>query len=84
MPRKLAIIFLLITVVIDAMGIGLIMPVTPDLIRELLDADLSEAALWGGTLSASFAVMQFLFGAAIGNLSDRYGRRPVLLASLWL
>jgi DHA1 family tetracycline resistance protein-like MFS transporter len=73
---------LLITVVIDAMGIGLIMPVTPDLIRELLDADLSEAALWGGVLSASFAVMQFLFGAAIGNLSDRYGRRPVLLASL--
>ncbi|MBL4749499.1 MAG: TCR/Tet family MFS transporter [Amylibacter sp.] len=82
MPRKLAIIFLLITVVIDAMGIGLIMPVTPDLIRELLDADLSEAALWGGVLSASFAVMQFLFGAVIGNLSDRYGRRPVLLASL--
>jgi DHA1 family tetracycline resistance protein-like MFS transporter len=73
---------LLITVVIDAMGIGLIMPVTPDLIRELLDAGLSEAALWGGVLSASFAVMQFLFGAAIGNLSDWYGRRPVLLASL--
>ncbi len=82
MPRKLAIIFLLITVVIDAMGIGLIMPVMPDLIRELLDTGLSEAALWGGALSASFAVMQFLFGAAIGNLSDRYGRRPVLLASL--
>ncbi len=84
MPKKLAIVFLLITVVIDAMGVGLIMPVTPDLIRELLDADLSEAALWGGALSASFAVMQFLFGAAIGNLSDRFGRRPVLLASLFV
>lgn len=82
MPKKLAIVFLLITVVIDAMGIGLIMPVMPDLIRELLDAGLSEAALWGGVMNASFAVMQFLFGAAIGNLSDRYGRRPVLLASL--
>ena len=82
MPRKLAILFLLMTVIIDAMGIGLIMPVTPDLIRELLGADLSEAAIWGGILSASFAVMQFLFGAALGNLSDRYGRRPVLLASL--
>jgi len=70
------------TVVIDAMGIGIIMPVTPDLIRELLGAGLSEAALWGGVLSASFAVMQFLFGAAVGNLSDRYGRRPVLLGSL--
>lgn len=81
-PGKLAILFLLITVVIDAMGIGLIMPVMPDLIRELLDTDLSEAAVWGGILSASFAVMQFLFGAGIGNLSDRYGRRPVLLASL--
>ena len=81
-PRKLAILFLLLTVVIDAMGIGLIMPVMPDLIRELLDADLSEAAVWGGVLSASFAVMQFLFGAALGNLSDRFGRRPVLLASL--
>lgn len=82
MSRKASIYFLLFTVVIDAMGIGIIMPVTPDLIRELLNADLSEAALWGGALSASFAVMQFLFGAAIGNLSDRYGRRPVLLASL--
>jgi DHA1 family tetracycline resistance protein-like MFS transporter len=80
--KKLAILFLLFTVVIDAMGIGLIMPVTPDLIRELLGADLSEAAVWGGVLTASFAVMQFLFGAGLGNLSDRYGRRPVLLASL--
>lgn len=64
------------------MGIGLIMPVMPDLIRELLGAGLSEAAVWGGVMNASFAVMQFLFGAAIGNLSDRYGRRPVLLTSL--
>lgn len=79
---RLSIYFLLITVVIDAMGIGIVMPVTPDLIRELLGADLSEAAWWGGILSASFAIMQFLFGAAIGNLSDRFGRRPVLLISL--
>jgi len=82
MPKKLAILFLLITVVIDAMGIGLIMPVMPDLIRELLGAGLSEAAVWGGVMNASFAVMQFLFGAGLGNLSDRFGRRPVLLASL--
>jgi DHA1 family tetracycline resistance protein-like MFS transporter len=81
-PKKFSILFLLITVVIDAMGIGLIMPVTPDLIRELLGADLSHAASWGGILSALFAVMQFLFGASLGNLSDRYGRRPVLLVSL--
>jgi MFS transporter, DHA1 family, tetracycline resistance protein len=81
-PGKLAILFLLLTVVIDAMGIGLIMPVMPDLIRQLRGANLSEAAVWGGILSASFAIMQFLFGAALGNLSDRFGRRPVLLASL--
>lgn len=81
---KLAVSFVLLTVVIDAMGIGLIMPVTPDLIRELLGKGLAEAALWGGLLSASFAVMQFLCGPAIGSLSDRYGRKPVLLGSLFV
>jgi DHA1 family tetracycline resistance protein-like MFS transporter len=84
MNRKLATIFVLLTVVIDAMGIGLIMPVTPDLIRELLGKGLAEAALWGGALSASFAVMQFLCSPAIGGLSDRYGRKPVLLLSLFV
>lgn len=84
MNNKLAVIFILMTVVIDSIGIGLIMPVTPDLIRELLNADLSDAALWGGALSASFAVMQFLFGATIGGMSDRFGRRPVLLVSLFI
>ena len=59
MNKRLAITFVLLTVVIDAMGIGIIMPVTPDLIRELLGAGLSEAALWGGILTASFAIMQF-------------------------
>lgn len=83
-PRRLSIYFLLMTVVIDAMGIGIIMPVMPDLIRDLLDTNLSQAAVWGGILSSSFAVMQFLFGAAVGNLSDRYGRRPVLLGSLFV
>lgn len=82
MNKRLAITFVLFTVVIDAMGIGIIMPVTPDLIRELLGAGLSEAALWGGVLTASFAVMQFLFSPFIGGLSDSYGRKPVLLVSL--
>ena len=84
MNKKLAVTFVLLTVVIDAMGIGLIMPVTPDLIRELLGKGLAEAALWGGVLTASFAVMQFLFSPAIGGLSDRYGRKPVLLLSLFV
>jgi len=84
MNRKSAILFVLLTVVIDAMGIGLIMPVMPDLIRELLGKTLAEAAVWGGVLTASFAIMQFLFSPAIGNMSDRYGRKPVLLISLFI
>lgn len=64
------------------MGIGLIVPVMPDLLREINGGGLSEAALWGGILATSFAVMQFLFGPILGGLSDRYGRRPVLLVSL--
>ncbi|MBI1494292.1 TCR/Tet family MFS transporter [Halocynthiibacter styelae] len=81
---RLQVIFVLITLVIDAMGIGLIMPVMPDLIREIEGATLADAAIWGGYLSFSFAIMQFLFGPTVGSLSDRYGRRPVLLISLFI
>ena len=79
---RLPLIFILITVMLDAMGIGLIVPVMPDLIQEVGGGTLAEAALWGGVLSTSFAVMQFLFGPIVGNLSDRFGRRRVLLVSL--
>lgn len=72
----------MITVMIDSMGIGLMLPVMPDLIREVNGGDLSQAALWGGVLATTFAVMQFLFGPVLGGLSDRFGRRPVLLLSL--
>lgn len=82
MSSRLPIIFIVMTVVIDAMGIGLIMPVMPDLIQEVKGVGLSDAAVWGGILAASFAAMQFLFGPLLGNLSDRYGRRPILLLSL--
>lgn len=78
----LPVVFILITVLIDAMGVGLIIPVMPELIKEVTGGDLSQAALWGGVLSTVFAVMQFLFGPVLGNLSDRFGRRPVLLTSL--
>lgn len=74
--------FILITLAIDAMGIGLIVPVLPDLIRNVTGGTLAAAALWGGVLTTAFAVMQFLFGPLTGNLSDRYGRRPVLLVSM--
>jgi DHA1 family tetracycline resistance protein-like MFS transporter len=79
---RLPLVFILLTVAIDAMGIGLILPVMPDLIQEAGGGDLAHAAIWGGVLSAAFAVMQFTFGPVMGNLSDRFGRRPVLLVSL--
>lgn len=80
--KRPAVTFILLTMMIDAMGIGLIIPVLPDLLQEVRAADLSTAALWGGVLSTAFAAMQFLFGPVIGALSDRFGRRPVLLTSL--
>lgn len=79
---RLPIIFILLTVMIDAIGIGLIIPVMPDLIQELGGGTLAQAAIWGGILSTTFAVMQFLFGPVIGGISDRFGRRPVLLLAL--
>ena len=82
MNLSLAKTFILLSVVMDSMGIGLIMPVMPDLIREIEGAGLSNAAVWGGLLATIFALMQFFFGPTVGNLSDRFGRRPVLLISL--
>ena len=74
--------FIMTTVVIDSMGIGLILPVMPALLEEIGDIPLSEAAIWGGLLTTVFAVMQFFFSPVVGALSDRFGRRPVLLISL--
>lgn len=81
---RLPVVFVLISVMIDAMGVGLIIPVMPDLIREVTGGDLANAALWGGVLTTVYAVMQFLFGPVMGNLSDRFGRRPVLLITLFV
>ena len=75
-------LFVLATVGIDSIGFGIIIPVLPDLVREVSNTSYSQAALWGGYLSFSYAIMQFCFGPTIGNLSDRFGRRPVLLLSL--
>ncbi len=79
---RLPLAFVLMTTMIDSMGIGLVLPVMPALLREIGDIQLAEAAVWGGILVTSFAVMQFLCGPTIGALSDRYGRRPILLISL--
>ena len=80
--RKAAIGFIFITLLIDVIGFGLIIPVFPKLITHLIHGNLSAASRWGGLLTFAYAVMQFLCAPIVGNLSDKYGRRPVLLLSL--
>ncbi|MES2515407.1 MAG: TCR/Tet family MFS transporter [Bacteroidota bacterium] len=80
--QKKAMLFIFITMLIDCTGLGIIIPVTPKLIEELTGKGVSEAATYFGWLSVAYAVMQFLFSSVLGGLSDRYGRRPVLLLSL--
>ena len=80
---KAAIGFIFITLLIDVTGFGIIIPVMPSLISGMLDIPVNEASTYGGWLTAIYAVMQFIFAPVLGNLSDRYGRRPVLLFSLF-
>ena len=82
--KQHALIFVTITVFIDVVGFGVIMPVLPGLLVELSGEDLASASKWGGWLIVSYAALQFLFAPVLGNLSDRYGRRPLLLISLVL
>ena len=81
-PRKAAVGFIFITLLIDVMGWGLIIPVMPKLISELKQIPVNEASSYGALLLSVYAITQFLFAPVIGNLSDRYGRRPVLLSSM--
>ena len=81
--RKAATGFIFVTILIDVIGWGIIIPVIPKLIAGLIHSDISAAASKGGLLITAYAIMQFFFSPIIGNLSDAYGRRPVLLASLF-
>ncbi|QDT04716.1 Tetracycline resistance protein, class C [Rubripirellula lacrimiformis] len=115
-PRKAAIAFILLTLFIDILGIGIVIPVLPELVRELVGEDpvtsvietevspafgeaaatslptpevldttknFSRAGRYVGVIGATYALMQFLFAPIIGALSDRFGRRPVLLVSMF-
>ncbi|MBO0932214.1 TCR/Tet family MFS transporter [Fibrella aquatilis] len=81
--RNPALVFIFITILVDCIGIGLIVPVVPKLIEELTGEGLSAAAQYGGWLTFAYAAMQFLFAPVMGGLSDQFGRRPVLLLSLF-
>ncbi|MBR9831252.1 TCR/Tet family MFS transporter [bacterium] len=80
--RKASLTFIFITILVDVIGIGIIIPVIPSLIEKLSGDGLSEASRIGGWLIFAFAIMQFLFAPLMGILSDKFGRRPVLLLSL--
>jgi DHA1 family tetracycline resistance protein-like MFS transporter len=75
--------FIFATLLIDVMGLGIIIPVLPKLIEHLIHGNISQASSYAGWLTAAYAAMQFLFSPLIGNLSDKFGRRPVLLSSLF-
>lgn len=99
--RQAAVAFILVTLFIDILGIGIVIPVLPDLVRELVGRDpaaltdtaavdlatdsqenFARAGMYVGVIGSVYALMQFLFAPILGALSDRYGRRPVLLISL--
>lgn len=77
-----AYLFILATLLIDAIGVGIVFPIMPDLMARVGAGDTGEGAIWGGVLMASYAGAMFLFSPVIGSLSDAYGRKPVLLAAL--
>ena len=77
-----AVVFIFITVLVNSIGFGIILPVLPELIVDVTGEPLHQAARYGGWLAFVYALMQFFCAPVAGNLSDRFGRRPVLLISL--
>src|ERR1700740_1796131 len=79
-PFRPAVAFIFVTALLDVMSMGLVIPVLPSLVEQFAHSD-SAAGIWNGLLVALWAAMQFIFSPIIGALSDRYGRRPVILIS---
>ena len=82
MTSRTTLIFIFLTMLIDTIGLGVIIPVSPGIIAQLTHEPISGAARWGGWLFFSYALLQFVCAPVIGGLSDRFGRRPVLILSL--
>ena len=82
MFKNRAIVFILVTLVIDAIGIGIVFPIMPDLMARVGASDTGQGALWGGLLMAAYAGALFLCGPIVGSISDAIGRRPILIAAL--
>ncbi|PHN94902.1 tetracycline resistance MFS efflux pump [Maribacter sp. 6B07] len=80
--NKTALLFIFITILVDVIGIGIILPIIPDLIMELTGEGNHMAIIYGMWLTTAFAGMQFLFSPVLGEISDKYGRRPILLIAL--
>lgn len=80
--RKAALGFIFVTLLVDVTGLGIIIPVIPKLLEGLIHGGISDASRYSGWLGFAYAITQFVFAPVIGNLSDQYGRRPVLLFSL--
>jgi len=80
--QKASLVFIFVTILVDVIGIGIIVPVLPTLITELSGEGLSKASQIGGWLMGAYALMQFFCAPALGALSDRYGRRPIILLAL--
>ena len=81
--KNYSLLFIFITIFIDITGLGIIIPIIPSLISELIDGSISEAAMYSGWLMFSYATLQFLFAPILGGLSDQFGRRPIILLSLF-
>src|SRR5256885_8572174 len=77
-----AFVFVFVAVLVDSIGFGIILPVLPRLIMQLTGVSVDRAAAYGGWLSFVYALMQFFCAPVLGNLSDRFGRRPGLLVAL--